>query len=133
MLFPAKQSTITQLPAAALSSTTKLCALQGVFVKRHQVDKEDGSPFTPADLAVGQTVTVYGRTYILIDADAFTRTWYAEKMDQQLAAPGDYPGDPVDDYRQRFALTTAPGALKLPGEHNAWFAGNRCCRRVGQG
>ncbi|WIA37576.1 hypothetical protein OEZ86_014482 [Tetradesmus obliquus] len=81
---------------------------QGVFVKRHQVDKEDGSPFTPADLAVGQTVTVYGRTYILIDADAFTRTWYAEKMDQQLAAPGDYPGDPVDDYRQRFALTTAP-------------------------
>jgi hypothetical protein len=85
-----------------------------VFVKRHQVDKEDGSPFTPTDLAVGQTVTVYGRTYILVDADAFTRSWYAEKLDQQLAAPGEYPGDPVDDYRQRFGLTTAPGGLQEP-------------------
>ncbi|KAF6256559.1 hypothetical protein COO60DRAFT_1627135 [Scenedesmus sp. NREL 46B-D3] len=81
---------------------------QGVFVKRHQVDKEDGTPFTPTDLAVGQTVTVYGRTYILVDADAFTRRWYDEKLDLQLAAPGDYPGDPVDEYRQRFGLASAP-------------------------
>jgi hypothetical protein len=83
-----------------------------VFVKRHQVDKEDGTPFNPTDLAVGQTVTVYGRTYILVDADAFTRGWYAEKLEQELAAPGDYPGDPVDDYRQRFGLSAAPGGLQ---------------------
>lgn len=50
--------------------------VQGVFVRRHQIEKEDGSGnLSPADLAVGQTVTIYGRTYILIDADAFTRNW----------------------------------------------------------
>lgn len=50
--------------------------MQGVFVRRHQIDKEDGSgPFSPSDLAVGQTVTIYGRTFIVVDADEFTRAW----------------------------------------------------------
>lgn len=51
--------------------------MQGVFVRRHQIDKEDGTGrLTPVDLAVGQTVTVYGRTFVLIDADVFTRNWW---------------------------------------------------------
>jgi hypothetical protein len=50
--------------------------LQGVFVKRHQVEKQDGGRFSPPDLAVGQTVTVYGRTFVLVDADTFTRNWW---------------------------------------------------------
>lgn len=84
--------------------------LQGVFVKRHQVDKEDGSgPFTPTDLAVGETVTVYGRTFILVDADAFTRTWYAEKLGVELGPAGGYPADPVDQYREHFGLSSKPG------------------------
>eukprot|EP00775_Hariotina_reticulata_P011400 gene11400-11548_t len=81
---------------------------QGVFVKRHQVDKQDGGRFSPSDLAVGQTVTVYGRTYILVDADTFTRKWYAEQLDVELGPAGDYPADPVDHYRQHFGLTSTP-------------------------
>lgn len=46
-----------------------------MFLKRHRVPKEGGF-LTPHDLAVGSTVTVYGRTYFLVDADAWTRTWW---------------------------------------------------------
>lgn len=84
-------------------------ALQGVFVKRHQIIKEeDGSPLTPADLAVGQLITIYGRTFFVVDADTFTREWYTQQMGLQLAAPGTYPADPVDAYRQHFGLDKAP-------------------------
>lgn len=132
--------------------------LQGVFVRRHQIDKEDGTGrLTPADLAVGQTVTIYGRTFILIDADVFTRNWwvsdaaaclarcascshaehsawtacctcsniicdllrlkalyccrYVEKLELTLGAPGEYPADPVDEYREHFGLSTKAGRL----------------------
>lgn len=64
--------------------------LQGVFVKRHQVDKQDGGRFSPPDLAVGQTVTVYGRTYVLVDADTFTRKWWVKLLRQPDAAENAY-------------------------------------------
>lgn len=85
---------------------------QGVFVKRHQVGREDGSGrLGPADLAVGKTVTVYGRTFILVDADAFTRAWYAQQLGVELGPAGAYPVNPADEYRKRFAIMgTAPGA-----------------------
>lgn len=80
-----------------------------MFVKRHQIAKEeDGSPLTPADLSVGHTVTVYGRTFFVVDADTFTRNWYAQQLGVDLAAPGTYPADPVEAYRNHFGLNTAP-------------------------
>eukprot|EP00879_Flechtneria_rotunda_P003529 GHRR01003761.1.p1 GENE.GHRR01003761.1~~GHRR01003761.1.p1 ORF type:complete len:637 (+),score=222.63 GHRR01003761.1:163-2073(+) len=82
---------------------------QGVFVRRHQIDKEDGSGrFSIADLAVGQTVTLYGRTIVLLDADTFTRNWYAENMGTEQAPAGGYPEDPVEQYREHFGLTSSP-------------------------
>lgn len=100
---------------------------QGVFVKRHQIIKEqDGSPFTPADLAVGEMVTVYGRTFFVVDVDAFTRAWYTEHMNLELAGPGTYPADPVDAYRKHFGLDKAPSEWQrqrlcpLPALRDAW-------------
>jgi hypothetical protein len=85
------------------------CLVQGVFVKRHQISKEqDSSPLTPSDLAVGETVTVYGRTFFLVDADTFTRRWYSEQMGLELGGAGTYPADPVDAYRKHFGLDKAP-------------------------
>lgn len=78
-------------------------------MKRHQITKEqDGSPLTPADLSVGETVTIYGRTFFVVDADTFTRKWYAEQMGLELAGPGTYPADPVDAYRKQFGLDKTP-------------------------
>jgi hypothetical protein len=78
-------------------------------VRRHQItNEEDSSPLTPSDLAVGRTVTIYGRTFFLVDADAFTRSWYGQHMELELAPAGSYPSDPVDAYRQHFGLNVAP-------------------------
>lgn len=47
---------------------------QGIFVRRHRVPRDDGSgtAIAPADLAVGATVTVYGRTFFLVGHHSVT-------------------------------------------------------------
>ena len=77
---------------------------QGVFIKRHKVTKDDGGFFTPADFAVGQEVTIYGRTFFLTDADGFTREHYATKLGIELAGALAYPDDPIETYRSKFGL-----------------------------
>lgn len=111
--------------------THRYLSTQGVFVKRHQITKEQGgSPFTPADLAVGETVTVYGRTFFVVDADAFTRAWYTEHMNLELAGPGTYPADPVDASRKHFGLDKAPSEQQgqrlclIPALRGAWALSN---------
>ncbi len=91
-------------------------------MKRHQILKEeDGTPLTPADLAVGQLITIYGRTFFVVDADTFTREWYTQQMGLQLAAPGTYPADPVDAYRQHFGLDKTPSESLRSSE---WLVGS---------
>lgn len=51
---------------------------QGIFVKRHRATRADGQPLTPRDLAVGAEVEIYGRVFYVVDADAFTRDFYAK-------------------------------------------------------
>jgi hypothetical protein len=78
------------------------CA-QGIFVKRHKVTRDDGSFFDPTHFAVGAEISIYGRTFYLVDADTFTRDFYqAQGVD--LDAPMPYPDDPVDAYRTTFGL-----------------------------
>ncbi|EFJ52449.1 hypothetical protein VOLCADRAFT_79034 [Volvox carteri f. nagariensis] len=76
---------------------------QGVFIKRHRVTCEDGGFFNPDDFSVGQSVTIYGRTFFLVDADNFTREYLAGKGKEQGAALP-YPDDPVDGYRTAFGM-----------------------------
>ncbi|EKG03489.1 hypothetical protein TCSYLVIO_005468 [Trypanosoma cruzi] len=47
-------------------------------LKRHIVPMHDGTPITFADFRVGETITFYGRTYMLYDADKFTRDFFKE-------------------------------------------------------
>ncbi|KAI8464444.1 MAG: hypothetical protein J3K34DRAFT_526184 [Monoraphidium minutum] len=87
---------------------------QGIFVRRHQVPRDDGSGATlaPGDLAVGATVTVYGRTFFLVDCDAYTRAWYRDTLQLEQADALGYPADQVDAYRTKFALTGAAPTTK---------------------
>lgn len=79
---------------------------QGMFIKRHKLTKEDGvSFFTPDDFSVGETVTIYGRTFYLVDADGFTREFYKLNLGREFGTPLGYPDDPVDQYRATFGLT----------------------------
>ena len=79
---------------------------QGILVKRHKFTKEDGVTFfTPVDFGVGSTVTIYGRTYHIVDADTYTREIYAANMGVEQAPSLPYPDDPVDTYRATFGLT----------------------------
>jgi hypothetical protein len=67
-------------------------------VRRHRVPRGGGAAGTvgPADLAVGATITVYGRTFFLVDADAFTREWYAAHLPGAEQGPAQgYPSDMV--------------------------------------
>ncbi|KAF8065932.1 efhc2 [Scenedesmus sp. PABB004] len=81
----------------------------GVLVRRHQVERAGGGGLiAPPDLAVGGEVSLYGLTFRLLDADAFTRAWYADKLDVALGPAGTYPADPVEQYREQFGLSSTP-------------------------
>mmetsp|Transcript_4241 Transcript_4241/g.7013 ORF Transcript_4241/g.7013 Transcript_4241/m.7013 type:complete len:624 (-) Transcript_4241:564-2435(-) len=83
---------------------------QGTFIKRHKLTKEDGvSFFTPSEFNVGDSVTIYGRTFFLTDADSFTRDWYCANYNREMSEALPYPNDPVDNYRATFGLTRSSG------------------------
>ncbi|CBH17036.1 Repeat of unknown function (DUF1126)/EF-hand domain pair, putative [Trypanosoma equiperdum] len=61
-------------------------------LKRHIVPLPDGSPITFANFRVGETITFYGRTYMVYDADKFTRDFYSQsglELDPALPLPFD--------------------------------------------
>lgn len=65
---------------------------QGVFIKRHRLPKADGQYIGLADLMIGADITVYGRTFFMIDCDDFTRSFYQSNGVEQ--SPGmPYPMD----------------------------------------
>ncbi|KAG5475318.1 hypothetical protein LSCM1_03431 [Leishmania martiniquensis] len=55
-------------------------------LKRHIVPNPDGAPITAAQLRVGESVSFYGRTYQLYDADPFTRALLKEAGEEVPAA-----------------------------------------------
>lgn len=80
---------------------------------------------------MGGEVTIYGRTYYLVDADAFTRQFYQDNAGIDLAAPLPYPDDPVDAYRATFGLNRG---LKTGGQgHRLVGGGERGQFRIEQG
>ena len=90
---------------------------QGVFVKRHRIPKPDSNMlYGVDDLRVGVDMLVYGRAIRLIDADAFTRDFYA-KHGTVLAAAEEYPLD-------AFAVKSAPSSVsthKLMHPHKLYM------------
>lgn len=71
---------------------------QGVLMKRHRLCKADGTPYVPGDIVVGQTYRIYGQRYHVVDANAFTRRFYAEELGAELAEGAECP---VDEFTRR--------------------------------
>jgi hypothetical protein len=45
---------------------------QGSFIKRHHIPKGRGEFYTVVDFGLGSDLSFYGRTYRIVDCDAFT-------------------------------------------------------------
>ena len=69
-------------------------AFQGTLVKRHVIPDAEGRPITFDALSVGQAISFYGRSYVLTDADRFTRDFFASIG----VTLGDAQGLPSDAY-----------------------------------
>lgn len=61
-------------------------------LKRHIVPHPDGTPITVKDFRIGEPITFYGRTYMVCDADSFTREFLAgcgEELPAAITMPLD--------------------------------------------
>merc|ERR1719247_1957494 len=61
------------------------------MLSRHRVPKGDYF-WTPTDLRMGTDVTIYARTYRLINADSFTK-WFYEEAGMDIGAEEEAPLD----------------------------------------
>lgn len=89
--------------------------MQGVLIRRHRLEKSDGTFFAPGDFIVGDNVSFYGRTFHIVDADVFTRQAMADAgLEYGPAEP--YPNDPfttkkLSTQRHTFGQTLFPTPL----------------------
>jgi len=66
---------------------------QGAFVKRHRIPRPEGGGFySPGDLKMGTSVTVYARTFRICSCDEFT-AWFYKTAGMDLGQPEDEPID----------------------------------------
>jgi hypothetical protein len=68
---------------------------QGVFLKRHQFPKPDGTFYHWSDLDTGREIEIYGRVYRLTGYDAFTEKFY-QNEGQPLSI---LEGEPEDNFK----------------------------------
>lgn len=81
-----------------------------VFVRRHRVAKPAGSFIGLDDLGVGRNVTLYGRTFRLTDADAFTRDFMSSVERRDEPANEETPIDTYNAHRAALREQTARNA-----------------------
>lgn len=84
---------------------------QGTMLKRHRIAKRAGAGgdvefYGWQDLFIGNEVTFYGRTYRIVNCDAFTREWFAERGYDQ-GEPEPIPTDAAA-IRAELERTTGP-------------------------
>lgn len=81
---------------------------QGVFLKRHLVPKPDSiENYSWQDLAVAQNINFYGRVFRIVDADEFTRSFYANEG-ITLAPAESTPEDPFVHTRAMINMKQNP-------------------------
>jgi len=73
---------------------------QGKFLRRHKVPKSPGedSYYTLADFDVGSEISLYGRTFLVTDANGSTRKYLLNTHGRELSATLNVP---KDEYTER--------------------------------
>jgi hypothetical protein len=85
---------------------------QGKFLKRHRVQREDGSGFLgPGDFRVGEDLMFYGRLFHVTGADRFTR-WFFDENGIELA-PDEPVVEDVWEKKYKFTKTAEKGGLAV--------------------
>mmetsp|Transcript_93153 Transcript_93153/g.266146 ORF Transcript_93153/g.266146 Transcript_93153/m.266146 type:complete len:623 (+) Transcript_93153:66-1934(+) len=94
---------------------------QGNFMGRHQVPKDADTFFGLADLVIGSTISLYGRTYHIIDANPSTLS-YLDKLaedDATINTSGDRTEFPTDKFEVDRAAKMSRETGKDPSvKHN---------------
>ncbi|SPR00753.1 unnamed protein product (mitochondrion) [Plasmodiophora brassicae] len=96
----------------------------GAFLNRHRVPlaetgctlpDEGAAPFlSPVHFAVGRDLVIYKRTYHIVDADAFTRAFYADVIGEPLFPAEPIPEDPFHARIHRAEELTASQGRREP-------------------
>jgi hypothetical protein len=91
---------------------------QGTFVKRHKIPKpleQGGGYYTHTDLNCGITITIYSRSFRIIDCDEFTRSFYESVTGQKLGPAEELP---MDNFKIKSMETGFGGRpLQSPGRN----------------
>jgi hypothetical protein len=66
---------------------------QGNFLKRHRPVTASGESVSTDDFYIGSELTLYGRTYHMVDADEFTRQYFGQAKGVTLGEGVAYPSD----------------------------------------
>lgn len=69
---------------------------QGTLIRRHRFPGPNGGFLSTDDLIVGGHLSIYGRTIRIVDADPYTREWYA-RQGIELGPPEPVEGDAFSD------------------------------------
>ncbi|XP_066172854.1 EF-hand domain-containing protein 1 [Sylvia atricapilla] len=90
--------------------------LQGKLMKRHRVPKnEQGDYYHWKDLNLGIDLTIYGRTYRLVNCDAFTKV-FLESQGIEVNPPEELVSDPYTEQRrtpvQKRIVPTGPDPFR---------------------
>ncbi|XP_049528805.1 EF-hand domain-containing protein 1 [Dermacentor silvarum] len=72
---------------------------QGCVLRRHRIRKSDGRCFHWSDLNVGNTISLYGITYKIVNCDKFTRD-YLRQQGVEVRPPEPLPEDPYTASRR---------------------------------
>mmetsp|Transcript_2910 Transcript_2910/g.11091 ORF Transcript_2910/g.11091 Transcript_2910/m.11091 type:complete len:739 (-) Transcript_2910:132-2348(-) len=75
---------------------------QGSLIKRHRIPKPDDPNvfYSIEDLNIGEEVTLYGKTFRIVDCDKFTRD-FLEMVGVPVSTPEDYPQDQYTTQRNK--------------------------------
>ena len=72
-MVPAVYRSLIPIPAQVNEPKEENSGIpQGAFVKRHHIPKGRGEFYTILDFTLGSDLTFYGRTFRVVDCDAFT-------------------------------------------------------------
>ena len=94
--------------------------VQGKLLKRSQVTKgsdlKNSPAYGPLDFDVGETLEIFGRSFVIVDADGRTRQLYGKHFDKILKAAIEYPDDGFDAERARVEIKYKQAPSILPGK-----------------